>query len=87
MPDTYAAHASSLTAPARDGFAITPNDATDLPDVTRALYVGGPGHLVLTLQAGATLTLSNVPSGSLLPLRVKRILATGTTATAIVGLL
>ena len=87
MTDTYSAHASSLTAPARDGFAVTPNEASDLPDVTRALYVGGPGHLVLMLQAGATVTLSNVPSGSLLPLRVRRILATGTSATAIVGLL
>ena len=37
MPDTYAAHASPLTAPARDGCALTPNDATDLPAVTRAL--------------------------------------------------
>lgn len=87
MTDTYATHASSLTAPAHDGFAITPSDGADLPDVTRALYVGGPGHVALMLQAGTTLTLSNVPSGSLLPLRVRRLLATGTTATAIVGLL
>jgi hypothetical protein len=87
MTDTYASHANSLTAPARDGFAITPNDAADITAVTRAVYVGGPGNLAIVLQSGATVTLSNVASGSLLPLRIKRLLATGTTATSIVGLL
>lgn len=87
MPDPFAAHAPSLTAPARDGFAITPSDGADLPDVTRAIYVGGPGHVRLVLESGATLTFSNVSSGALLPLRVRRLLATGTTATAIAGLL
>jgi hypothetical protein len=54
--------------------------------VTRALYVGGGGNLAVRLQDGTELTLANMPAGTLLPIRVTRILATGTTATEIVGL-
>jgi hypothetical protein len=34
---------------------------------------------------GTTVTLANVPNGTLMPLRVSRVLATGTTASAILG--
>ncbi len=47
MPDRYASNASSLTAPASHGFAVTPSDTADLPETTRALYVGAAGTLVV----------------------------------------
>ena len=87
MPDRFTDHATALHSPASHGFAVTPSDGTDLPEVTRALYVGATGAVAVTLASGADITLTGVPGGSLLPLRIKRIKTTGTTAAAMVGLL
>jgi hypothetical protein len=87
MTDRYETWATGITAPAGHGFAVTAHDANDLPETTRALYVGGGGTIALVLASGATITLSGVPSGALLPIRACRVLATGTTATAMVGLI
>ena len=86
MPDRFAHSEASLSGPASSGFAITPSDTIDLPEATRALYIGTGGNLSLRMLSGETLTFSNVTAGSLLPLRVSRVFATATTATAIVGL-
>ena len=86
MQDRYDGHANSLEGPASHGFAIVPNDSTDLGEVTRALYVGIGGTLTVILQSGAELVLQGIVAGTLLPLRVRRLKATGTSASAIVGL-
>ncbi|KGD86576.1 MULTISPECIES: hypothetical protein [Rhizobium/Agrobacterium group] len=86
MHDRFANMQASLSGPASSGFSITPSDGSDLPEATRALYVGTGGNLTVRMLSGETLTLSNVSSGSLLPLRITRVLATGTTAAAIAGL-
>lgn len=73
--------------PAREGFAITPNDGADLSANTRALWVGGAGNIVVDfVGSGSSITIAGVPAGTLLPFEVKRVRATGTTATNIVGL-
>ena len=73
--------------PARWGFAITPNDFADLPFVTRAIYVGGPGDInVVLLGKGDTVLLQGVTPGSILPIRATRVLDTSTTALGLVGL-
>lgn len=86
MPDRFADHARGLDAPADHAFAITPSDGTDLSEITRALYVGTGGDLSLITASGATVSLPNVQSGSVLPLRCRRVRATGTSATGLVGL-
>jgi hypothetical protein len=86
MSDRYAAHTASLTAPASHGFEITPDDDEDLPEVVRAIYVGGAGDLTAVLREGATLSFVNLPAGTLLPVRASRIKAAGTTASDLVGL-
>ena len=86
MIDMFKTHARSLTSPPEDAAAITPADAgSGLSHVTRALYVGVAGDLALLMQGGATVVLRGVPSGSFLPLRVRQVLASGTTADGIVG--
>jgi len=85
MPDKFASHADGLTTPAQDFVAITPNDAADLADRPKALYIGGAGTLVLRNAAGASVAFA-VQAGSVLPVRPNRVMATGTTATGIVGL-
>ncbi|AEQ53117.1 spike base protein, RCAP_Rcc01079 family [Pelagibacterium halotolerans] len=87
MSDRFANHASSLDSPAHNGFAITPDDGASLPETTRALYVGTGGDIVVVLAGGAEITFANVAAGTLLPLRASMVLATGTTAAAIVGLI
>lgn len=67
--------------------AVVPNDLTPLTVPTEALYVGGAGNLVLLLGGdSAPTTFVGVTAGTLLPFRVKQVLATGTTATNIVAI-
>jgi hypothetical protein len=67
--------------------AITPHD-TNAVSETRGVFVGTGGSLVCRgVQSQTNVTFANVPDGTLLPIRVDRVLATGTTATGIVGLL
>jgi hypothetical protein len=85
MPDNFANHAKGLESPASVAFAITPNDSTDLSQDTRGIYVGGDGNLVARIN-GADITFTGVKGGAVYPIRVSRVLATGTTATGLVGL-
>ncbi len=86
-PDNFGNNEVSLNSPARSAAAVTPSDSTDLTNYTRAIYVGGSGNIVVDMAGdGSTLTFSNVAAGTILPLQVKRIRSTSTTATAIVAL-
>lgn len=84
QPEDFSA--SGVTTPAAFAVDITPNDSADLDALTRALYVGVSGDIKLTTAGGDIITLIGVLGGSILPLRCKRVFATGTTATSIVGL-
>lgn len=85
MTDTFKTHSRGLTSPPEHAAAILPNDALDLAVVPRALYVGVAGNVAVRMAGGGTVTLASVPAGTLLPIRVSRILATGTTAGGILG--
>jgi hypothetical protein len=68
-------------------FAITPNDSVDLAAFIRGIYVGGTGDVALICEDNtAAVTFVGVPTGTILPVRAKRVLSTGTTATNLVGL-
>ena len=86
MPDAFADHAVSLTAPATRPEVISPSDTLDLAQVTRALYVGQPGNVRVKTVTGDIVTLANMQGGGLYPIRVQQVFATGTTATDLVGL-
>lgn len=86
MTDRFSHSQPSLSGPASTGFSVTPSDTTDLEEATRALYVGTGGDLLVVMLSGVTLLLNGVADGSLLPLRVTRVRATGTTASEIVAL-
>ncbi|MGI0017019.1 MAG: spike base protein, RCAP_Rcc01079 family, partial [Nitrososphaera sp.] len=75
-----------ITAPAMGGEAVTPSDTVDLTNISRALYVGGAGAVVVTMRDGNDLTFSGVPAGKVLDIRVSRVKATGTTATLMIAL-
>lgn len=69
----------------QNALAVTPSDSTDLARVG-ILYVGGAGNVVVDTASGQTVTFTGVPAGTILPIQVKRVRATSTTATAILTL-
>ena len=70
--------------PGNDGAAVTPSDTAVFP--ASLIYVGGAGNVAVITQGGDTVTFVGVPAGTVLPVRVARVLATDTTATSIVAL-
>ena len=80
--------ASPLVASA--AYAVTPNDGADLASTAYGLYIGTGGTLKVDCgQVGVegervTVTFAAVAVG-FLPLRVRRVWATGTSATGIVA--
>jgi hypothetical protein len=66
--------------------AVTPSNTTRIAD-TKALYVGGAGNLAVEFPNGNSVTINGVTAGTLLPLRVRRVLSTGTTASDITAFL
>ena len=80
MADKFSGHVTQLYGPAENQFLITPNDSADLPQVTRWIYVNTPGTARYTLVGDETPVTHNVVAGQLIPDRVKRVFATGTTA-------
>ena len=86
MPlDPFAHTQSGLQSPALHLEAITPSDSTDLARVTRALNVAQGGTVRVVTLAGETGDV-HVAAGVAFPIRVRRVMATGTTAVGIVGL-
>jgi hypothetical protein len=86
--DNFNDAADSLIAPARSVFVITSSDTASLPIATKAIYVGRGGDLVLrAVGDGAAVRFTNVANGAILPIRVAAVLATGTTASDLVGLI
>ena len=83
MADKFSTHASSITSPPTNIYTATPSDSSDLPDASRALNVAQSGMVRVTTVGGNTDTV-NVADGIVFPIRVKRIWATGTTASGIV---
>jgi hypothetical protein len=76
------------TVPVERAFAITTDDSTNLSETTRAIYTGTGGDITVILAGDSeAVTFANVPDGMLLPLRVAKVLDTGTTASDIVGLI
>lgn len=86
MTDRFSHYNASLESPAGTAFAITPLDGADLTEITRAIYIGQGGDLHVVMLSDAEVVFSNLPAGMLLPCRVRRVLATGSTAGDLVGL-
>ncbi len=69
---------------ARGHFPITPSDATTI--AADALLVGGAGN-VTVLDRDGTSAMYTVAAGAQIPVQCTKVMATGTTATNIVGLI
>jgi hypothetical protein len=69
---------------ASSAVAVSPSDTGEIRAL--ALYVGTTGNLRVLTANGDDVTFPNVPSGFLLPLEVRRVYSTSTTASNIVAL-
>ena len=86
MPvDKYSTLTASPIHPSGTAAAITPDDASDLPQVTVALNVATHGSVRVTTRDGSVTDVTIAP-GYAFPLRVTRVWESGTTATGICGL-
>lgn len=82
MTNAFSNRAASLQGPATDLQPVTPNDGADLPDVAIALYVETGGTLSIVTVAGQQRTIE-LPDFAILPVGIRRVAATGTTASGI----
>lgn len=71
-----------LSGPFIDIVPVTPDDGTDLPFVGVGLYIQTGGTVTFITVAETTRTVT-VADGSIIPVGVRRVMATGTTATGI----
>ncbi|MDP4032399.1 MAG: hypothetical protein Q8P60_06020 [Pseudorhodobacter sp.] len=78
----FSNRALSLSGPASDALPVTPDDSIDLPRVAIGLYIqtGGAVSLISAVGEARTVTVADF---SILPLGVRRVNATGTTAQGI----
>jgi len=86
--DKQAQRGDTTDFPAKSLRAVTPHDTDELPFVAKALYIGTGGNVAIIAQEDDTaVTMTNVAAGSIVPVRAKIVLATGTTASGIVALI
>jgi hypothetical protein len=96
MADPYA-NVNDLKDQGRKLTLITPSDSVDIPNIYKALLIGGTaGNIAITAADGnfdaagvvtATSNVIPVTAGQTFdPVRVKRLWATGTTASPVYGI-
>jgi len=85
--DTFKQQPETEWSPATSSVSVTPSDSEELAYLTRALYVGVGGNLSVKLRDdSAAVVFVGVAEGTILPLQVKQVMATDTTATNIIAL-
>lgn len=73
-----------IDGPASRAAAVTPSDTATI-ETTRGLWIGVDGNIAVLFEKDTqAVTLKNATG--MLPLRVKKVLSTGTTATDIIAL-
>jgi len=72
----------SPTGPATDIIPVTPDDSTDLPVMAMSIFIETGGVLRFVTRRGETRAVL-LEDQTLLPVVVRRVLATGTTATGV----
>lgn len=89
--NNFSQNDSAIIAPFTRAVAITPSDTEDLAEVTRGLNVhkgtgGSTTSINVLLSGDAEPVIMTFQVGFVIPLRIRRVYATGTDATVIVGL-
>ena len=86
MADQYASYGTALDSPGIGHYAITPHASNDEAIAFRAIWVGVAGNVVVVALDGTAVTYKGCAAGSVIPMRGKRVNATNTAATDLVGI-
>ena len=90
MTEITTVSSSRYPGSAANGATVTPNDTQTLAALgiptPIAIYVGATGSVAVSMLNGQSVTFAGVPAGTILPIQVSQIFATGTTATSLVAL-
>ena len=84
IDDYWSGVFSPIFGPATRASTVVPNDSEDLSHISSTLYVGGTGNVRLVTYNNETVTF--VAASGIVPIRARRVLATGTTASDILAL-
>jgi len=84
--DKFSRHERRLDSPGFDAEEVNPGVQEELTVPSRGIYVGGTGDLEVQMYSGNQVSFLGIQGGTLLPIRVKKVLSSGTTATGIVSL-
>jgi hypothetical protein len=76
-------NANIFTATAQSYTVYSMSSQTSMGNPGCMLYVGGSGNVAITTIGGDQITFNAVPAGTMLPIQVRRLRATGTTATLV----
>lgn len=82
MSNPFESRSPSLRGPATDMEPVLPSDLSGLPNTAVSLYVEGGGVVAFESVAGFARTVV-VADNSILPVGVRKVMSTGTTATGI----
>lgn len=88
MADKFDTYTAGLESPAAEVETVDIS-ATDhtFANIPRGIYVGGAGTVIVDMKtSGDAKSFVGVQAGTILPIRPRRIIRTGTTATYILGL-
>jgi hypothetical protein len=82
MRDPLTTRASSTSGPATDIIHVTPDNSTDFGELAMSLFIETGGTLRIVTRRGETRDIL-VEDQTLMPVAVRRVMATGTTASGI----
>lgn len=86
MADLFAGFTTGIDSPGRRYYAITPHASNNEQISFRSIWVGVGGDVVVVSEDDDVVTFKNAGSGSVIPVRGKRVNAVGTSATNLVGI-
>lgn len=84
--DTTAYGRAGTMDPGSSAVVISKDDTTELACVSRAIFVGGAGNMSCLMADGTTCVFTGIVAGSVLPIRVRRVNSTNTSATNMVAI-
>lgn len=66
-------------------FDLTPSDVEEFTEAAVCVYVGSSGDVVVEPWRGDNTVTFSMSTGEFVPVAVRRVLSTGTTATGLIG--
>tara|TARA_R100001377_G_scaffold40726_1_gene22808 strand:+ start:15693 stop:15947 length:255 start_codon:yes stop_codon:yes gene_type:complete len=77
---------AKVTQQAIKGIVVVPDNDNDLTTGGAVLFIGTGGDVKVDTVSGDTLVFKNLGDGSILPVQVRRVYATGTAAQDMIAL-